>query len=177
MISFKRYERNMAIGGISQEQQEKLIVSKVLVMGVGGLGSGVIMNLAAMGVGQIKVVDSEVIQETDFNRQLIHKYNNIGRAKVMSAKEWVQDFNPDIKVELDKIKINELNYFNIIEGYDIIVDCFDCYESKYILNEIAQRHKMVLQQLFQIKLVVYLALYKSQVDLAKKSKLAYFRLL
>ena len=144
MIKFDRYERNMAIGGISQEQQEKLITSKVLVMGAGGLGSGVIMNLAALGIGQIKVVDSEVIEVNNFNRQLIHKYKNIGRAKVMSAKEWIQDFNPDIKVEIDKIKINELNYFNIIEGYDIIVDCFDTYESKYMLNEIALRHKMIL---------------------------------
>ena len=144
MIKFDRYSRNLEIGGITQEQQEKLITSKVLVMGVGGLGAGVVMNLAALGVGQIKVVDSEVIEEADFNRQLIHKYKNIGRAKVMSAKEWIQDFNPDIKVELDKIKINELNYFNIVEGYDVIVDCFDSYESKYILNEIAYRHKKVL---------------------------------
>lgn len=144
MGKFDRYERNLAIGGLSQEQQEKLITSKVLVMGVGGLGSGVVMNLAAMGVGQIKVVDNDVIEESNFNRQLIHKYKNIGRAKVMSAKEWIQDFNPDIKVEIDKIKINELNYFNIIEGYDIIVDCFDTYEAKYMLNEIALRHKMIL---------------------------------
>lgn len=144
MIRFDRYKRNFEIGGITQEQQEKLITSKVLVMGVGGLGSGVIMNLAALGVGQIKAVDSEVIEETNFNRQLIHKYKNIGRAKVMSAKEWVQEFNPDIKVEVEKIKINELNYFNIIEGYDVIVDCFDGYQSKYILNEIAQMHKKIL---------------------------------
>ena len=144
MIKFDRYERNLEIGGITQEQQEKLITSKVLVMGVGGLGSGVVMNLAALGVGQIKVVDNEVIEETDFNRQLIHKYKNIGRAKVMSAKEWIQDFNPDIKVELDKIKINDLNYFNIIEGYDLIVDCFDSYESKYVLIEIAHRHNKIL---------------------------------
>ena len=144
MIKFDRYERNLELGGLSQEQQETLITSKVLVMGVGGLGSGVVMNLAALGVGQIKVVDNEVIEESDFNRQLIHKYKNIGRAKVMSAKEWIQEYNPDIKVEIDKIKINELNYFNIVDGYDVIVDCFDCYESKYILNEIAQRHKKVL---------------------------------
>ncbi|MBR3604409.1 MAG: HesA/MoeB/ThiF family protein [Candidatus Gastranaerophilales bacterium] len=144
MIKFDRYERNLEIGGITQEQQEKLITSKVLVMGVGGLGSGVVMNLAALGVGQIKVVDSEIIEESDFNRQLIHKYKNIGRAKVMSAKEWIQDYNPDIKVELDKIKINDLNYFNIVEGYDVIVDCFDSYESKYILNEIAHRHNKIL---------------------------------
>ena len=117
---------------------------RVIVMGAGGLGSGVIMNLAALGVGQIKIIDGDIVEESNLNRQIIHKYKNIGRAKVISAKDWVQEFNPDIRVELDKIKINELNYFNIIQGYDIIIDCFDSYESKYMLNEIIIRHKKVL---------------------------------
>ncbi|MBQ7286151.1 MAG: HesA/MoeB/ThiF family protein [Candidatus Gastranaerophilales bacterium] len=144
MKKFTRYQRNLEIGGITKEQQEQLLNSKVLVMGVGGLGSGVIMNLAALGVGQIKIVANEIVEETNFNRQLIHKHENIGRAKVMSAKEWVQEFNSDVKVEIDKTKIDELNYFNVIDDYDIIVDCFDNYESKYILNEIAHRHKKIL---------------------------------
>ncbi len=139
-----RYKRNLEQNGITQEAQEKLLNARVLIMGAGGLGSGVIMNLAALGVGQIKIIDGDIVEESNFNRQIIHKYKNIGRAKVISAKDWVQEFNPDIKVELDKIKINELNYFNIIQGYDIIVDCFDSYEAKYMLNEIALRHKKVL---------------------------------
>ena len=144
MANLTRYTRNMGKEGITLEIQEKLITSKVLVMGAGGLGSGVIMNLAAIGVGQIKIVDDAVVDETNLNRQIIHKYKNIGRAKVMSAKDWIWEYNPDIKVELDKIKLNELNYFNVIEGYDIIVDCFDSYELKYMLNEIALRHKKIL---------------------------------
>lgn len=144
MSNLDRYSANMQIAGLDENQQRKLLSSKVLVMGVGGLGSGVIMNLAALGVGQIKVVDSEIVEIENFNRQLIHKYKNIGRAKVMSAKEWVQEFNPDIKVEIEKIRINDLNYFSIIEDYDIIVDCFDSYESKYMLNEIALRHNKIL---------------------------------
>lgn len=144
MSNLDRYSANMQIAGLDENQQRKLLSSKVLVMGVGGLGSGVIMNLAALGVGQIKVVDSEIVEVENFNRQLIHKYKNIGRAKVMSAKEWVQEFNPDIKVEIEKIRINDLNYFSIIEDYDIIVDCFDSYESKYMLNEIALRHNKIL---------------------------------
>ena len=139
-----RYKRNLEQNGITQEAQEKLLNARVLIMGAGGLGSGVIMNLAALGVGQIKIIDGDIVEESNFNRQIIHKYKNIGRAKVISAKDWVQEYNPDIKVELDKIKINELNYFNIIQGYDIIVDCFDSYEAKYMLNEIALRHKKVL---------------------------------
>lgn len=144
MQRFKRYQKNLEKEGITSEQQDKLLNAKVLVMGAGSLGSNVIMNLAALGVSQIKIIDGEVIQETDFNRQLIHKYKNIGRAKVMSAKDWIQEFNPDIKVELDKTKINELNYFNTIQNYDIIVDCFDTNEAKYMLNEIAIRHDKIL---------------------------------
>ena len=104
-----RYKRNLEQNGITQEAQEKLLNARVLIMGAGGLGSGVIMNLAALGVGQIKIIDGDIVEESNFNRQIIHKYKNIGRAKVISAKDWVQEYNPDIKVELDKIKINELS--------------------------------------------------------------------
>ena len=144
MIQLTRYKKNFEQNGITQADQEKLLNSRVIVMGAGGLGSGVIMNLAALGVGQIKIIDGDIVEESNLNRQIIHKYKNIGRAKVISAKDWVQEFNPDIRVELDKIKINELNYFNIIQGYDIIIDCFDSYESKYMLNEIIIRHKKIL---------------------------------
>lgn len=144
MAKLERYQQNIGINGITKEAQEKIFCAKVAIMGAGGLGSGVIMNLAALGVGQIKIIDDDVVKEEDLNAQLIHKYKNIGRAKVMSAKDWIQEYNPDIKVELDKIKLNELNYFNIIDDYDIIVDCFNSIETKYILNEIALRHKKIL---------------------------------
>ena len=144
MIKLDRYQSNMILGGLDEIQQRKLLNAKVLVMGAGGLGSGVVMNLSALGVGTIKIVDSNVVEIENFNRQLIHKFKNLGRAKVMSAKEWIQDFNSDIKVEIEKIRLNDFNYFNIIEDYDIIVDCFDSYQSKYMLNEIALRHNRVL---------------------------------
>ena len=144
MLKSLRYQRNIEKDGITEADQEKLRNARVIVMGAGGLGSGVIMNLAALGVGQIKIIDGDIIEESNFNRQIIHKYKNIGRAKVISAKDWIQEFNPEIKVELDKIRVNELNYFNIIQNYDIIIDCFDSYEAKYMLNEIVVRHKKVL---------------------------------
>ncbi len=144
MPKIARYEQNMKYAGLSAEHQKKLINTSVLVMGAGGLGSGVIMNLAALGVGFIKIIDDGIVQEKGLNRQLIHKCKNIGRAKVISAKDWIQEYNPEIKVEIEKIKLNELNYFNAIQGYDIIVDCFDSYEAKYMLNEISVRHKIPL---------------------------------
>ena len=144
MGRFDRYERNMEQGGITEQQQEKLLNAKVLVMGVGGLGSGVVMNLAALGVGQIKVVDSEVVEENNFNRQLIHKYKNLSRAKVISAKEWVCEYNPEIKVEIDKIRIDDLNYFSTVDGYDIIVDCFDNFKSNNLFINIIKAAQSVL---------------------------------
>jgi len=144
MIKLERYKNNILKNGIDIASQEKLFSSKVLVMGAGGLGSSVIMNLAALGIGQIKIVDDDILKEEDLNCQIIHKYKNINRAKVMSAKDWISEFNSDIKVEIDKIKLNDLNYFNIIDDYDIIVDCFNDDETKYVLNEIALRHDKIL---------------------------------
>ena len=144
MVHLARYEKSLGSKGITVEAQEKLFNSKVLVMGAGGLGSNVIMNLCAMGVGQIKIIDDGIVEESDFNRQIIHKAKNIGRARVLSAKDWINEFNPDVRVEVDKIKINELNYYNLINDYDVIVDCFDSYEAKFMMNEIALRHDKVL---------------------------------
>lgn len=144
MIKTSRYTRNMAQDGISQEQQDKLMNAKVIVMGAGGLGSGVIMNLAALGVGHIKIIDGDIIEQSNFNRQIIHKYKNIGRAKVISAKDWVSEFNPDIKVDLEKVILDNTNYQRIIDGYNIIIDCFDSYDSKYFLNDIAIHHNKIL---------------------------------
>ena len=144
MAKLTRYENTLKPEGITKQEQENLLRTRVLVMGAGGLGSGVIMNLAALGVGQIKIVDDGIVSESDLNRQLIHKEKNIGRAKVISAKDWIQEYNSDIRVELDKIRLNDLNYYSIIQGYNIIVDCFDSYESKYLLNEIAIRHNLTL---------------------------------
>ena len=139
-----RYSGNIGLYALSAEAQEKLTSAKVLVMGAGGLGSNVIMNLVALGIGQIKIIDKGVVKEEELNRQTIHKFSNIGRAKVISAKEWIQDFNHDIKVELDKVELNELNYFNTIMGYDVIIDCFNSIEGRYMLNEIAIRHGKIL---------------------------------
>lgn len=144
MLISERYTRNLEKGGIDKISQEKLFNSKVLVMGAGGLGSGVIMNLCALGIGQIRIIDGDILEESNYNRQIIHKYKNLKRAKVISAKEWVNEFNPDVRIEMDKIRINDFNYLDIIQGYDIIVDCFDSYESKYLLNEIALRHNKIL---------------------------------
>lgn len=135
MLDLNRYNRNTIIDKIGEEGQEQLLKARVLVAGAGGLGSTVIANLAAMGIGTLGIVDNDTLELTNLNRQYIHKYDNIGKSKVLSAKEWIEGFNPEIKVELHQFRLDSSNAPEILAGYDLIMDCFDSYKSKFLLNE------------------------------------------
>lgn len=137
MYGSERYNRNISIDQIGEEGQKALLRSKILVAGAGGLGSGVIVNLASVGIGNIGIVDNDVVELSNLNRQYIHKFKNVGKIKVDSAKEWINDFNSDINVETFNLRLDEENYQEIIKDYDLIIDCFDSYKSKFLLNEIA----------------------------------------
>lgn len=137
MTNLERYNRNILIEKISEEGQQKLLSSRVLVAGAGGLGSTVIANLASVGIGHIGIVDNDVLELSNLNRQYIHKFANIGRPKVDSARQWVREFNPDIEIETYQKRLDENNYKEIVEDYDIIIDAFDSYKSKFLLNKIA----------------------------------------
>jgi molybdopterin/thiamine biosynthesis adenylyltransferase len=135
-IKNERYNRNIIIEKIGKEGQKKIVQSKILVCGAGGLGSTVLVNLASLGVGTIGIVDDDTVELSNLNRQYIHKLDNLGKIKVESAKQWINDFNPDICVNTYPVKLNENNY-NMIKDYDLIIDCFDSFESKFLLNKIA----------------------------------------
>lgn len=140
----ERYSRNILVEKIGESGQKKLFESKILVAGAGGLGSTVLANLASLGVGKIGVVDNDILELSNLNRQYIHKFKNLKMPKVASAKEWIEDFNPEINVQTYQIQLDENNYKEIIEGYDLIIDCFDSYKSKFLLNEIAIKSKKTL---------------------------------
>ena len=136
----ERYNRNIAL--IGQDGQNKLLSAKVLVCGCGGLGSFVIANLAALGIGNIGLVDDDSVEISNFNRQFLH--NTIGEKKVLSAQKWINTFNPEINTKTYETRLNISNYSDIIKDYEIIVDCFDSYESKFLLNDIAVKDKKIL---------------------------------
>lgn len=136
-MNLERYNRNILIKEISEEGQKKLLSAKVLVLGAGGLGSTVIANLAAVGIGNIGIVDNDTLELSNLNRQYIHKFENIGKVKVESAKDWINSFNPDVNVKIYQTRLDEKNYKEIVSEYDLIVDCFDSYKSKFLLNKIA----------------------------------------
>ena len=136
----ERYNRNILIEKIGDEGQKKLSNAKILVCGAGGLGSTVLANLASMGVGangQIGIVDNDSLELSNLNRQYIHKFDNIGKVKVESAKQWINEFNPEINVNTYQIRLDEENYQDIVGEYDFIMDCFDSFKSKFLLNKIA----------------------------------------
>lgn len=133
----ERFSRNILVPSVSEEGQQKLSQAKVLVCGAGGLGSTVLANLASVGIGTIGVVDNDVLELSNLNRQYIHKFENIGKVKVESAKKWINEFNPETVVNTYPIRLDENNYHEIVKDYDFIMDCFDSFKSKFLLNKIA----------------------------------------
>ncbi|MFA6989798.1 MAG: HesA/MoeB/ThiF family protein [Candidatus Gastranaerophilaceae bacterium] len=144
MFNQERYNRNILINQIKEEGQKALLSSKILVAGAGGLGSTVLANIASVGIGNIGIIDNDVIELSNLNRQYIHKFENIGRDKVESAKEWIKSFNPDINVEIYHLRLDENNHKDIIKDYNLIIDCFDSYKSKFLLNKIAVENNKTL---------------------------------
>lgn len=133
----QRYNRNILVPQLGEEGQKKLSQAKILVCGAGGLGSTVLTSLSSVGVGTIGIVDNDVLELSNLNRQYIHKYDNLGKIKVESAKHWINEFNPEINVKTYPIRLDENNYQEIVKDYDFIMDCFDSFKSKFLLNKIA----------------------------------------
>ncbi len=135
MSDLERYSRNILIDSIGEEGQLRLLRSKVLVAGAGGLGSTVIANLASLGIGSIGIVDNDKLELSNLNRQYIHKYGNLLKNKAESAEIWIKEYNPDVNIEIFPIRLDNNNCKEIISAYDAVIDCFDSYESKFMLNE------------------------------------------
>lgn len=133
----QRYNRNILVEQVGEEGQRKLSDAKVLVCGAGGLGSTVLTSLASVGIGTIGIIDNDVLELSNLNRQYIHKFDSIGKVKVESAAKWIKEFNPEISVKTYHIRLDESNYQEIVGGYDLIIDCFDSFKSKFLLNKIA----------------------------------------
>lgn len=130
-----RYSRHLLLDGIGQEGQERIAKGRVLIVGVGGLGSPVALYLAAAGVGTIGIADGDTVDISNLQRQVIHATKDVGITKVKSAAMKMKDINPDIKVvEVSKF-LDKAALMEIAADYDIIVDATDSYNSKYTIND------------------------------------------
>lgn len=130
-----RYARHLALSEVGEEGQRKLLDSKVVIVGAGGLGSPVALYLAAAGVGTIGIVDFDVVETSNLQRQILHRTSRVGEPKVDSAAEALQDLNPDVTVRPYKVTLKANNVLDIFDGYDIIVDGADNFPTRYLIND------------------------------------------
>jgi sulfur-carrier protein adenylyltransferase/sulfurtransferase len=135
----ERYSRHILVPEIGLEGQEKLLNAKVLLLGAGGLGSPTALYLAAAGVGTLGVVDDDVVDLSNLQRQVIHTTDRIGTPKVDSAEIAIKGINPDVKVVKYQTRLDASNIMEIIDGYDVIVDGVDNFPTRYLLNDATVR--------------------------------------
>jgi molybdopterin/thiamine biosynthesis adenylyltransferase/rhodanese-related sulfurtransferase len=135
----ERYSRHLLIPEIGLEGQIKLLESKVLLLGAGGLGSPAALYLAAAGVGTLGIVDNDVVDLSNLQRQVAHSNDRIGIPKTDSAETAIGEINPDVKVEKYPVRLGADNIMEIIEGYDVIVDGLDNFPTRYLLNDASVR--------------------------------------
>jgi molybdopterin/thiamine biosynthesis adenylyltransferase/rhodanese-related sulfurtransferase len=135
----QRYSRHFLLPEIGEEGQRKLLEAKVLLLGAGGLGSPTALYLAAAGVGTIGLVDDDVVDVSNLQRQVIHTTDRVGVAKVDSAEQAINALNPDVKVRKHETRLDASNIMEILEGYDIVVDGVDNFPTRYLLNDASVR--------------------------------------
>ncbi len=136
-----RYSRHLLIPEVGEEGQLKLLDSKILLIGAGGLGSPASLYLAAAGVGRIGIVDADVVDESNLQRQIVHSTERLGEPKVDSAKRTIEALNPDVQVVAYKERLTSENIERILaDGWDVIVDGADNFPTRYLVNDASIWH-------------------------------------
>jgi molybdopterin/thiamine biosynthesis adenylyltransferase/rhodanese-related sulfurtransferase len=130
-----RYHRHLLLPEVGEAGQQKLLDSKVLLLGAGGLGSPAALYLAAAGVGTLGIIDMDVVDESNLQRQILHNLDRIGERKVDSAKKTLTALNPDVDVVGYDVRLGADNILEIIDGYDVIVDGTDNFPTRYLVND------------------------------------------
>ena len=136
-----RYSRHILIPEVGEEGQQKLLDARVLLIGAGGLGSPSSLYLAAAGVGTLGIVDADVVDDSNLQRQIVHSTNTLGEPKVLSAKRALEALNPDVKVLTYEERLTSENVERILaDGWDVIVDGADNFPTRYLVNDASVWH-------------------------------------
>jgi molybdopterin/thiamine biosynthesis adenylyltransferase len=135
----ERYSRHLLLPEVGMEGQQRLLDAKVLLLGAGGLGSPAALYLAAAGVGTLGILDNDVVDVSNLQRQVIHSTDRVGVSKVDSAEQTISALNPDVKVVKHDLRLGPENIMEILPGYDIVVDGLDNFPTRYLLNDASVR--------------------------------------
>ena len=130
-----RYQRHLLLPEVGEAGQQKLLDAKVLLLGAGGLGSPAALYLAAAGVGTLGIIDMDVVDESNLQRQILHNMERVGERKVDSAKKTLTGINPDVNVATYDVRLGADNILDTIDGYDVIVDGTDNFPTRYLVND------------------------------------------
>src|SRR5919205_478423 len=135
----ERYSRHFLLPEVGVEGQQKLLDAKVLLLGAGGLGSPTGLYLAAAGVGTLGIVDNDVVDVSNLQRQVIHTTARVGESKVDSAEEAVKAINPEVNVVKHELRLDASNIMDVLPGYDVVIDGLDNFPTRYLLNDASVR--------------------------------------
>ena len=130
-----RYSRHIIMNDVGPEGQAALLDTDVLVVGAGGLGAPVLQYLAAAGIGRLGIVDDDVVERSNLQRQVIHRDDDVGRPKVDSAAEFVTGLNPDVAVDRHELRLERENAADLVADYDIVVDASDNFATRFLVND------------------------------------------
>ena len=140
----ERFSRQIVLKDIGILGQKKILASKVLIIGVGGLGSPVAEFLSRAGVGKIGIVDNDIVSLSNLHRQSLYDRTDLGKSKVKIAQDKIKKINNNIKVKIYKIRLNGTNFKKIINNYDFVVDGSDNFTTKFLLNDLCLKFKKTL---------------------------------
>lgn len=140
----ERYSRQLILREIGGYGQERLRRSSVLVIGAGGLGSAFLLYLAASGIGRIGIVEPDRVEMSNLTRQILYRTADIGEEKIKIAERELNALNPDVELELFRDRLNGENFSSIVSSYNLIADCTDNFESRFIINEMAIKNNIPL---------------------------------
>jgi adenylyltransferase/sulfurtransferase len=160
------YSRNILIKEIGEIGQQKLLQSKILVIGAGGLGSSLLQYLACAGIGSLGIIDNDKVELSNLQRQIIHDFSKINFRKVDSAEEKLQKLNPDLNLQTYAIRANYQNLTEIIKDYEIVIDATDNFPTRFVINQVCfeQKKPLVFGAVkgFQGQLSIFKAYEKNQ---------------
>jgi adenylyltransferase/sulfurtransferase len=139
-----RYSRHILLPQVDIDGQQRLLDGHVMIVGLGGLGSPVAMYLAAAGVGRLTLVDDDVVELSNLQRQIAHGQDDIGRAKVSSAADKLKQLNPDVQIRQIKQRLDRDELIAELADVDVLVDCSDNFATRFLLNEVSQQQKLPL---------------------------------
>jgi molybdopterin/thiamine biosynthesis adenylyltransferase/rhodanese-related sulfurtransferase len=137
----RRYARHIVLPGVGVQGQQKLLAARMVIIGAGGLGSPAALYLAAAGVGTLGLVDHDVVDLSNLQRQLLHSTPDVGRAKIESGAQRIHSINPEVNVISHGVRLSADNALEILDGYDVIIDGTDNFAARYLINDASLRLK------------------------------------